>query len=116
MTKTLRQVVASLPQRERRKIAARTKQLVAEEMTLRDLRKAIGQTQVTVGKRLRIGQEAVSKLETRGDMYISTLRGLVRAMGGELELVARFRDRAPVRLEQLGKASLRRIAKRSAAA
>jgi transcriptional regulator with XRE-family HTH domain len=108
MAKTLTQVIASLPRNERRQIAVRAKELIAEEMTLRDLRKAIGKTQVTVAKRLRVGQDAVSKLETRGDMYISTLRGLLKAMGGELELVARFRDRPAVRLEELGAVSPRR--------
>ena len=62
-------------------------------MSLQDLRKAIGKTQTAIAKRLKVGQDAVSKLETRSDIYISMLRGFVKAMGGELELVARFPDR-----------------------
>jgi len=102
MARTLNEVIADLPKEERKKIAARSAQLIAEEMSLRDLRKAIGKTQTNVARRLKVGQDAVSKLETRTDMYISTLRGFVNAMGGELELVARFPARAPVRLGKLG--------------
>jgi hypothetical protein len=116
MPHTLNEFVASLPEGERRKIAARARELVAEEMSLQDLRKAIGKTQTAVAKRLRVGQDAVSKLETRSDMYISTLRGVLKAMGGELELIARFPDRPPVRIEELGSATPRRKRSRRAAA
>lgn len=102
MTKTLKQFVASLPENEQKKIASRTEQLIVEEMSLRDLRKSVGQTQVMLAKRLKVGQDAISKIETRSDMYISTLRSILKAMGGELELVARFSGRPPVRLEELG--------------
>ena len=105
MARTLNEFIATLPAGERRKIEARAKQLVAEEMSLRDLRKAIGRTQTAVAKRLKVGQDAVSKLEARSDMYISTLRGFVEAMGGELQLVARFPNRPPVRLERMGQAA-----------
>ena len=44
-------------------------------------------------------EASVSKLERRADMYISTLRGFVEAMGGELEIVARFPD-GDVRIDQ----------------
>ena len=115
MPRTLKQVVAALPAVERRRIKARAAELIAEEMSLQDLRRAIGKTQSAVAKRLKVGQHAVSKLETRGDMYVSTLRGFVEAIGGELELVARFPDRPPVRLEELGAASPRRKRERSAA-
>src|SRR5271157_346184 len=102
MARTLNDLVASLPKEEREKIQARARELIAEEMSLQDLRKAIGKTQTAVAKRLKVGQDAVSKLETRSDMYISTLRGFLRAMGGELELIARFHDRPSVRIEELG--------------
>lgn len=96
-------------------IEARARQLIAEEMSLQDLRKAIGKTQTAIARRLKVGQDAVSKLETRSDMYISTLRSVLKAMGGELELIARFPDRPPVRLEDLGTASRRRKRDRRAA-
>lgn len=116
MSKTLKQIIAALPQSERRRIAARAEELIADEMSLQALRKAIGQTQVRIAKRLKVGQDAVSKLETRSDMYISTLRGFLAAMGGELELVARFKDRPAVRLEELGSVSPRRKRQRRVAA
>ena len=53
-------------------------------------------------------QHAVSRLETRGDMHISTLREFLEAMGGELELVAKFPDRPPGRLARLGETPARR--------
>lgn len=105
MPRTLDQVIDKLPEGERTKIEARAQELIAEEMSLRNLRKAIGKTQQAVAKRLKVGQDAVSKIETRSDMYVSTLRDLIKAMGGELKLVAQFPDRPPVRLEALGTAS-----------
>src|SRR5713101_4954817 len=112
MPRTLDEVIAALPEGDRAQVEARARELIAEEMSLRELRKAIGKTQTTVAKRLKIGQDAVSKIETRGDMYVSTLRDFIRAMGGELELVAQFPGRPPVRLERLGTGPLRRKAHR----
>jgi hypothetical protein len=94
MPRTLDEVIAKLPEGDRAKIEARAQELIAEEMSLRKLRKAIGKTQTAVAKRLKVGQDAVSKIETRSDMYVSTLRDFIKAMGGELELVAQFPDRA----------------------
>ena len=107
MPRTLNAFVASLPKEERERIEARAQDLIAEEMSLQDLRKAIGKTQTVVAKRLKVGQDAVSKLETRSDMYISTLRSFLKAMGGELELIARFQDRPPVRIDELGASAQR---------
>src|SRR5712691_9414985 len=81
MPRTLDEVVATLPAGERAKIEARARELIAEEMSLQDLRKAIGKTQAAIAKRLKVGQDAVSKLETRSDMYISTLRSVEMNLG-----------------------------------
>lgn len=116
MSRSLRAFVGSLPAKERARIEARAQQLITEEMSLQDLRKAMGATQTVIAKRLKVGQHAVSRIETRGDLHVSTLRGFVRAMGGELELVARFPDRPPVRLEELGTTASRRKASRRTAA
>ena len=97
-TRTLNEVVAGLPKGERRRIAARAQELIAEEMSLRELRQALAKTQTVVARRLGIGQEAVSKLEMRSDMHVSTLSGMLEAMGGRLELIARFPGRPPARL------------------
>lgn len=74
-------------------------------MTLRDLRKAMKKTQVEIAKALDIGQEGVSRLEKRTDMLLSTLDGYVKAMGGGLNLVVTFPDRAPVVIEALADVS-----------
>jgi len=87
-----------LPKTRRKKVEARAAALIAEEMSLQDLRKARKQTQVRVAKELGIKQENVSRIEKRTDLLISTLCGYVEAMGGRLRLVAEFPDRPPVAL------------------
>jgi DNA-binding XRE family transcriptional regulator len=86
----------------RKKIEARAAQLVAEELTLQELRRARKLTQVRMAKALGIGQDGVSKLEKRADLMLSTLRKSVEAMGGKLSLVAEFPDREPVVLAGIG--------------
>ena len=81
---------------QRKKVEMRAAQLIAEEMTLRELRKARKLTQVRLASRLGITQDGVSRLEKRSDLLLSTLRETVEAMGGNLSLVAQFPDRAPV--------------------
>ena len=98
-----------LPKSRRKKIDARVAELVAEEMSLQDLRKARKRTQVRVAKELGIKQENVSRIEKRADLLISTLSGYVEAMGGKLRLVAEFPDRPPVALS--GIASLEKDAR-----
>ena len=101
MPRNLKEVMKSLPKARRTKIEARAAELIAEEATLQDLRKAFGLTQVQMAKKLNIGQDSVSRVEKRADMLLSTLRGYVEAMGGELNLVAEFPGRPPVRLQLL---------------
>ena len=95
---TLKQRMDRLPKARRAKVEARAAELIAEEMSLRDLRKARRRTQVRVARELGIKQENVSRIEKRSDLLISTLRGYVEAMGGTLRLVAEFPDRPPVAL------------------
>jgi transcriptional regulator with XRE-family HTH domain len=89
-------IIAKLSPAQRKKVEARAAQLIAEEMTLRELRQARKLTQVRVAKTLGITQDSVSRLEKRSDLLLSTLRRTVEAMGGSLSLVAEFPDRAPV--------------------
>jgi transcriptional regulator with XRE-family HTH domain len=77
-------------------VEARAAQLIAEELTLRELRHARKLTQVRMAKALGVTQDSVSRLEKRSDLLLSTLRKTVEAMGGSLSLVAEFPDRAPV--------------------
>ena len=95
MTK-LERIRKELSPARRKKVKARAAQLIAEEMTLQELRRARKLTQVRLAKELGIGQDGVSKLEKRADLMISTLRKTVEAMGGSLSLVAEFPDREPV--------------------
>jgi transcriptional regulator with XRE-family HTH domain len=88
--------VKKLSPAQRKKVEARAAELVAEEMTLRELRKARKLTQVRMAKALGVTQDSVSRLEKRSDLLLSTLRKTVQAMGGNLSLVAEFPDRAPV--------------------
>ncbi len=92
----LERIRKGLSSARRKKIEARAAQLLAEEMTLQELRQARKLTQVRMAKALGITQEGVSRLEKRSDLLLSTLRKTVEAMGGNLSLVAEFPDRDPV--------------------
>ena len=98
MGKTLEEKLESLSPRRRAKIAARTEELIAEEKSLSELRRARALTQKTLARKLGIGQESVSKLESRSDLMLSTLRNYVEALGGRLDLVAKFPNSPPVSL------------------
>lgn len=81
---------------QRKRVEARAAQLIAEEMTLRELRHARKLTQTRVAKTLGISQDSVSRLEKRSNLMLVTLRKTIEAMGGSLVLVAQFPDREPV--------------------
>lgn len=74
--------------RTRQRAARRTRELL-DEMLVGELRKLAGKTQGQVAK-AGIKQPSLSKLEKQSDMQISTLQRIVRALGGELEMVAQF--------------------------
>jgi DNA-binding XRE family transcriptional regulator len=94
--KTLNQKMKRIGSARRKKVEARAAGLIAEEMTLQELRQARKLTQVRMAKVLGISQDGVSRLEKRSDLLLSTLRKSVEAMGGNLSLVAEFPDREPV--------------------
>jgi DNA-binding XRE family transcriptional regulator len=96
MSKNVSDIIRTLSAAQRRKVEARAAELIAEEMTLQELRRARKLTQVSVAKALGITQDSVSRLEKRSDILLSTLRKTVQVMGGNLSLVAEFPDRAPV--------------------
>jgi DNA-binding XRE family transcriptional regulator len=96
MATSLTRKLNQLPQKRRQQIQARAAQLIAQEMSLRDLRLARQLTQEKMAELLNIRQEGVSRLEKRSDLHLSTLREVVKAMGGELRLVVEFPDRPPV--------------------
>lgn len=98
MTKTLKDKIKKLPLARQKKVKTRAKALIAEEMTLTNLRKALALTQKEVSDRLGMKQEAISRLERRSDLLLSTLTSYIEAMGGELSLTAKFPNRPPVYL------------------
>jgi predicted XRE-type DNA-binding protein len=95
------ELVAKMPPERQARIEQMTEEL-REEMSLAQLRTARQLSQAALGEMLHVEQPAVAKLEKRTDMYVSTLRRFIEAMGGELEIVARFPDRA-VRIRSFGK-------------
>ena len=89
MAKPFRNLVAKLTPESQERVRQRTLAL-SGEMALQELRKAMDLTQQQIAGSLRMNQAAVSKMEHQSDMYISTLRRFLSAMGGELRIVASF--------------------------
>jgi DNA-binding XRE family transcriptional regulator len=96
MARTLDEVIRGLPPDQQKDIEAQAAQLIEDELTLRDLRKAHELTQTRMAEALHISQDGVSRLEKRSNFLLSTLRSYVEAMGGKLRLVAEFPNRKPV--------------------
>ena len=90
-----------LPAEARAEAAALT-DAMERDLSLAELRRARLMTQDQLAADLHINQASVAKLERRTDMYLSTLRRFVEAMGGELEIVARFPNQPQVRLRGIG--------------
>ena len=105
MVKVLEEKLAALSPERRAKVEARTAELIAEEMSLRELRRAMGKTQAKVAAELGVGQDSVARYEQRTDMLLSTLSQYVHKVGGTLELTARFPNRSPVRIKGFGEFS-----------
>jgi transcriptional regulator with XRE-family HTH domain len=101
MPVTLDEILSEMPAESRVRIDRRVQE-IREELNLRELRRLRRLTQARLSKKLKIGQEGVSRMEKRSDLYLSTLRSYVEAVGGELTLVARFPDRPPVVLSGFG--------------
>lgn len=93
MTKKFSVLRERMPAPSRERAAARTQAMMAQ-MPLNELRQARGLSQKALAEVLHVQQPSIAKLERRADMYISTLRSHIEAMGGQLEVVARFPDGA----------------------
>jgi len=87
MARNFRELEAKMSPESRARSDAKTKKMIAE-MALDELREARELTQQHLANLLGINQAAVSKMERRADMYISTLQSMIRAMGGQLKIVA----------------------------
>lgn len=105
MTITHDEYLKKLSPARRAKIEARAKELIAEELTLKELRKARELSQKTLAELLEMRQGDLSKLERRADAYLSTIRRYVEAMGGTLDLIASFPNSKPVKIVHIGELS-----------
>ena len=100
MAKNFRELEAKMAPEARARSDAKAQKMI-EEMALAELREAMGLTQERLAKVLRINQAGVSKIESRSDIFVSTLRKAIEAMGGKLEIRAKFPAGA-VRIRQFG--------------
>jgi predicted XRE-type DNA-binding protein len=96
----LSDLVAKLPPERRARVDRMTADMGAD-MDLTQLRTARQLSQAALGELLHVEQPAVAKIEKRTDMYVSTLRRFIEAMGGELEMIARFPNHN-VRIKNFG--------------
>jgi DNA-binding XRE family transcriptional regulator len=101
MARTLQDILDALPDDERADIDRRFGELVNEVESLKELRRLSAMSQAKIAETLKISQPAVSKIEKQTDMYISTLRGYVEAIGGELDVIIRLPNRDPVKVRSL---------------
>ena len=100
MTKKYRELRSRMTPDNREKAAGLADAMV-REMPLQELRAARRLSQEALAAALCTRQSSVSKIERRADMYVSTLRSYIEAMGGQLEITARFPD-GIVRIAQFG--------------
>ena len=87
MARNFKELEAKMSPQRRARIEALARDTLAE-MLLAEIRRQAGLTQVDLAETLGIKQPSLSKLEAQDDMQISTLRHIVNALGGELELIA----------------------------
>ena len=98
MATNFRSVLEKMPRERQERIRNRTEELLAE-LPLQELRQARALSQEELAEVLGLNQATISKLERRTDMYLSSLRRFVEAMGGELEITANFPEgRVRIRL------------------
>jgi DNA-binding XRE family transcriptional regulator len=91
MARKFSELTSKMSAQDRAEIKARSAKLLAE-LPLEQLRSARSLTQTNMAQVLGVNQSAISKIEKRTDMYLSTLRSYVEAMGGHLEIQAVFPD------------------------
>ena len=87
-----------LPKERRELIETRTSQIHLEEITLKHLREELGLSQSELAERLEVQQPAVSKLERRQNLELNTLRAVVNALGGTIEIIVRVLNKEPILL------------------
>lgn len=95
---TLSEELNGLPQERQESIEARASQIRLEEITLKHLREKLGLSQSELAERLAVKQPAVSKLERRQNLELNTLRAVVDALGGTIEIIIRVPNKEPILL------------------
>ncbi|MBU0456414.1 MAG: helix-turn-helix domain-containing protein [Gammaproteobacteria bacterium] len=98
MAEAFQKLRTRMSKKAQKRAKEKTKKFLAE-MPLQELRQALRMSQERLAELLNTKQANVSRIERRTDMYISTLRNYVEAMGGELDIVAKFPD-GQVRINQ----------------
>ena len=104
MGRTLSEMIDALPKQRRERVDAQYRKLRDDVESLREIRKVAGKAQADIAAALKIKQPSVSKIEKQTDMYLSTLRSYVEAIGGKLDLVVRLPSRRAMHLNRLGDA------------
>jgi transcriptional regulator with XRE-family HTH domain len=104
MPVTLEEILNEMPEERRTSIYQRAQE-IRGEINLREMRRLRKLTQARLSKKLKIGQEGVSRIEKRTDLYLSTLRSYVEGVGGKLSLIVEFPDGPPVILTGLGESA-----------
>ena len=99
MAKSFDELVKRTTTKKTQSRAARRTQELLAELLLSEVRKLAGKSQQQLAESLGIKQPSLSKLEKQSDMQISTLRKIVKALGGELEVTAKF-PKGTVKLDQ----------------
>ena len=106
MGRNIDQIIGGLPKERRDRIAKKATQMAGEMIAHADslslVRRALSKTQNQIGEDLGLAQNAVSQLEGRSDLLLSTLRRYVNALGADLDLVVRLKDGSKILLEGLG--------------
>src|SRR5271157_4523563 len=110
MPVTLETILNEMSEERRADIYQRAQE-IREELNLREVRRLRKLTQSRLSKKLKIGQEGVSRIERRKDMNVSTLRKYVEGVGGELRIEVRFPNQPPVVLAELGTKTSAKTAK-----
>jgi DNA-binding transcriptional regulator YiaG len=100
MTKytTLSEELSNLSGERQESIEARASQIRLEELTLKHLREKLGLSQSELAERLEVQQPAVSKMERRQNLELNTLRSVVNALGGTIEIIVRVPNKEPILL------------------
>ena len=111
MAKSFDALVKRTTSKRTRERASRRAQELLQELLLSEIREMTGKSQQQVAKAIGIKQPSLSKLERQSDMQVSTLRKIVKALGGELEVIARFPNRVVI-IEQFDKPTARSASNR----